>query len=399
MTTWHSSEWSEQKEAPPKTIGSLRRRARGRAKLVVCLASVITALSSLPCDAQSPRITSVSQISTLQNQTIVITGSGFGNQAPYSGDSSYILLLDVTNDNWSAGYAGPCFDGACDDLVTLIVESWSDSSIVLGGFSGAWGSNGWTLNRGDEVRIDIWDAESGNGPASITTTVVTQLLQITTTSVPNATSGQPYSATLSASGGSGSGYTWSLSSGTVPAGFTLSSGRVLSSKGTPPAPPNSYNVTVQVTDSDGNSATQALTLVVLCLQDCTQTLLLSSPAVAPSAFTYTGGTATLSTTIQDTGTGGVQQALAKVQLPNGTTTAVTLTLTAGSATNGTWEGQFSIPTNFGSTSQSTTCLFGLWMTCKRPREGHTAIFGDSTLIRRRSADQRSSQHWREKSLA
>src|ERR1035438_4720247 len=41
-------------------------------------------------------------------------------------------------------------------------------------------------------------------------------LQITTTSIPNATSGQPYSTTLTALGGSGSGYTWSVSSGTLP---------------------------------------------------------------------------------------------------------------------------------------------------------------------------------------
>ena len=46
-------------------------------------------------------------------------------------------------------------------------------------------------------------------------------LQIITTSVPSIASGQAYSQVLAASGGNGD-YTWSLSSGSLPKGFTLS---------------------------------------------------------------------------------------------------------------------------------------------------------------------------------
>jgi len=94
-------------------------------------------------------------------------------------------------------------------------------------------------------------------------------LQITTTTLPSPVSGHPYSAEIKATGGSGSGHSWSVSSGSLPPGFALSSEDncgsgcvILSSTGTPPARPDSYNFTVQVTDSTGNLATQPLTLVV-----------------------------------------------------------------------------------------------------------------------------------------
>lgn len=107
-------------------------------------------------------------------------------------------------------------------------------------------------------------------------TGTTPPLQITTTSLPNADTGQSYPSTpIIATGGSGAGYKWSLASGSLPPGFTLSPEEscgnactevALSSTGNPPAPvgTGSYNFTVQVTDSAGGLATQPLTLVVQC---------------------------------------------------------------------------------------------------------------------------------------
>jgi len=87
-------------------------------------------------------------------------------------------------------------------------------------------------------------------------------LQITTATLPNATFGWPYTATLAARGGSGTGYIWSVSSGSLPDGFTLSSGGTLTTTGNLSTAPQTYAFTVKVTDSVGNSATQPLTLVV-----------------------------------------------------------------------------------------------------------------------------------------
>ena len=90
---------------------------------------------------------------------------------------------------------------------------------------------------------------------------------ITTLSVPDATVGVSYSNAFSEDGGVGT-VTWSIASGSLPSGITLSSSGTLS--GTPIVPPPGqlnftsqvYNFTVQATDSatPPNVGTQAFTL-------------------------------------------------------------------------------------------------------------------------------------------
>lgn len=97
-------------------------------------------------------------------------------------------------------------------------------------------------------------------------------LQITTTSIPGIASGQAYVTLLNATGGTGSGYTWCVQSGSacvtsgtpLPEGFLLLSTGLLSSTRSPAALPGSYPLTVQVSDSGGNTATQSLSLVISC---------------------------------------------------------------------------------------------------------------------------------------
>jgi hypothetical protein len=99
-------------------------------------------------------------------------------------------------------------------------------------------------------------ALTGNGVST-----ASQPLTITQGALPQATTGQPYSATLQASGGKPS-YTWSLASGQLPAGLTLAASGVAS--GTPQAPGQS-NVTVAVTDSSSptpQTATMSATVTV-----------------------------------------------------------------------------------------------------------------------------------------
>lgn len=84
-------------------------------------------------------------------------------------------------------------------------------------------------------------------------------LAISPTTLPVATLNQAYSETLTASGGSGSGYSFT-ESGTLPTGITFNNG-VFS--GTPTTSAGSpYSITVTVKDSDGNTATQSYTLTV-----------------------------------------------------------------------------------------------------------------------------------------
>ena len=80
---------------------------------------------------------------------------------------------------------------------------------------------------------------------------------VTTTSLPYAVAGQPYSATLAAAGGT-TPYTWSISAGALPAWASLntSTGAIT---GTPTGAWNT-DFTAEVTDNASLTATQALSL-------------------------------------------------------------------------------------------------------------------------------------------
>ncbi|MHC4780303.1 MAG: Ig domain-containing protein [Planctomycetota bacterium] len=89
-------------------------------------------------------------------------------------------------------------------------------------------------------------------------------LVITPASIPDALEGWTFDTTINASGGTNSGYSWSVSTGTLPLGI------VLSSQGTPgtslsgTATENgTFSFTILVQDDSGNSAAGDLTLEVL----------------------------------------------------------------------------------------------------------------------------------------
>lgn len=80
--------------------------------------------------------------------------------------------------------------------------------------------------------------------------------------MPDITGGAPYSQTLSASGGIGS-YTWTLVGGELPDGFNLSAGGVITGQTTDAySNYHQYNFIVQVTDSNSNTTTESLSVVV-----------------------------------------------------------------------------------------------------------------------------------------
>jgi hypothetical protein len=87
------------------------------------------------------------------------------------------------------------------------------------------------------------------------------VVTITTTGLPNGSQVFPYSAQLAATGGT-LPYSWSIISGSLPPGLTLSSAGVIS--GTPTAA-GTFNFTVKVTDAASNSATQNLSMIVAVL--------------------------------------------------------------------------------------------------------------------------------------
>ncbi len=105
-------------------------------------------------------IASVTPIYPSARQTIVIRGRGFGLHVPYARtDSPYLAVRDQSA-HWAAGRVIPWNW----DQVMLDVESWTDTEIVISGFSGDYGRNGWKLSAGDRLEIAVWNPQSGAGP-------------------------------------------------------------------------------------------------------------------------------------------------------------------------------------------------------------------------------------------
>jgi hypothetical protein len=153
----------------------------------------LTAVFSAAAAAQTPQIKSISAITTQQFQTIYIRGSNFGESQDYNGDSVYISFQDVTG-NWEAGYDGCYFHGCTQNLTTLIVDSWQNTAVVLGGFLGAWPVLGGMFSKGDTIQLCVWNPQSGDGPACINTTAKGVLTTVKLSSSPS-TSGEPVTLT------------------------------------------------------------------------------------------------------------------------------------------------------------------------------------------------------------
>lgn len=125
-------------------------------------------LSNLDGADGVPQISYVSPIIPQEKQRIVIRGRGFGLHVPYARtDSPFLAIRDKTAD-WAAGRIVP----QNYDDVMLDVDSWTDQQIVVAGFSGRYGRNGWKLVAGDRIEVAVWNPQTGTGPATFRLSVV-----------------------------------------------------------------------------------------------------------------------------------------------------------------------------------------------------------------------------------
>ena len=147
---------------------------------------------------------------------------------------------------------------------------------------------GWTVPTAQLWAWAAWELL----PASTMMPVVNQ------TSLPPAAQGQAYSQTLTATGGTGSGYTWAVTTGSLPgwASLNSSTGAIT---GTVTGGPASTTFTVTVTDSGSNTATQVLTLSVAA----NLSLVSAIPAVAQPGLFSPGTLVTTATTPSDSDSG------------------------------------------------------------------------------------------------
>ena len=152
--------------------------------------------------------------------------------------------------------------------------------------------------------VQVTDSANTSTTKPLSIAVAPAALSITTSSLPGGTVGASYSQSLSATGGTG-GYTWSVSTGSLPAGLSLATTGAIT--GTPTAS-GTASFTVQATDSANTSTTKPLSI-----------------AIAPAALSITtsslpGGTvgASYSQGLSATGgTGGYGWSIASGSLPSG----------------------------------------------------------------------------------
>jgi hypothetical protein len=118
--------------------------------------------SSPPPAACTPSISSVGSFTATGTQTVQISGSCFGTGNTSSGaDTPYFRITDVTA-NWNACWT----NDPGTDSITCSVSSWTNNEITFTGFNGGYGTGTWVVNSGDLIKIQVWNAQSGKGPAT-----------------------------------------------------------------------------------------------------------------------------------------------------------------------------------------------------------------------------------------
>lgn len=175
--------------------------------------------------------------------------------------------------------------------------------------------------------VQAVDSAGNTGVRTYTVTIGVPPIVVNPPTLPPATNGTPYSATISATGGTGSGYTFAVTAGAPPAGLTLSSGGLLT--GTPTAA-GTYNFTVTATDSGGNTGLRPYSLVVQ-----PGAVLTVAPPTLPNAVEDSAYSQTI-TASGGTGT-GYSFAVTAGSLPPGITLAPSGALSGTPPTPGSYD--------------------------------------------------------------
>jgi hypothetical protein len=193
------------------------------------------------------KVTDANGQSATQATTLtVVAGPALSFPAPSSGEVKTAYSVTLAVSGGTGPYTWSVSSGSLPDGITL-----NGSTGVLSGSPTVAGTSSFT--------VKVTDA-NGQTATELTSLVVVAGPALSFPAPPSGEVTAPYLVTLAVSGGTGP-YTWSVSSGSLPAGITLDpSTGVLS--GTPTADGTS-SFTVKVTDANGQSATEATTLTVI----------------------------------------------------------------------------------------------------------------------------------------
>jgi sugar lactone lactonase YvrE len=279
------------------------------------------------------------------NFTIGVQDStGAGSGGPFTGSQAYSFTITAPSlaigpSTLPAGTEGTAYNqtisasGGTSPYTYSIVSGslpaglTLSSSGVLSGTPTAGGAFSFTVQAQDSTAAGNGGPYTGAEAYSLT--IAATSLTISPTTLPAGTARVLYSQTISASGGT-SPYAYSIVTGSLPAGLTLSSSGVLS--GTPTAA-GTFNFSVQAQDSTPagsggpNTATRAYTLTIA------GPTIVISPTVLPNG---TVGTAYSQTVSASGGSGTYSYAVTAGSLPaglslNSSTGAITGTPTSAGA--------------------------------------------------------------------
>jgi hypothetical protein len=190
--------------------------------------------SAFTATVTATSITDPSKSATLQIKVSPLPAITTTSLPAATAGVAYSAIL--TESGGTAPYAWSVTSGS---LASLGLSLNSETGLISGTPTGP-GSGSFTFQVTDATHVS---ASSG----SITITVnPPAALAVTTTSLAGAALGVAYSQTLQATGGV-QPYQWSITSGSLPSGLTLSSAGVIS--GTPNGSTGTSNFTVTVTDS------------------------------------------------------------------------------------------------------------------------------------------------------
>ncbi|WP_285446063.1 putative Ig domain-containing protein [Xanthomonas sp. fls2-241-TYG-148] len=231
--------------------------------------------------------------------TVTVRATDAGN---FTGDQAYSLTVAAPNlalpaSNLPAGTAGQAYTAAISPATGgtapysyALTAGALPSGVVLDAATGAL-SGTPTVSGTFNFTLTVTDSTpspAAQASQSYTLSIAGATLVPGQSTLPPAVRGTPYSQVLTATGGVAP-YTYSVASGTLPAGLTLASNGVLS--GTPTAE-GSTSFTIAVADAGNATATQAYTFTVSTA---------APVAVADTAATMSDAAVTVPVTANDTG--------------------------------------------------------------------------------------------------
>lgn len=170
--------------------------------------------------------------------------------------------LSVTTSSLASGATGVAYSASLAATGGTPLYTWS---IVSGTLCTGLSLSGSTISGTPSAagtcsfRVQVQDAASVTATKDLTITISgTVALSITTATLPSGTVNTSYSSTLAATGGT-SPYAWSVASGTLPDGLTLSAGGVLSGS---PLTDGIFSFTIAATDAVAAVATAPFSVTI-----------------------------------------------------------------------------------------------------------------------------------------